>query len=239
MCEPLARWMVVLQSTIGPFACYRRGDIVCSTIRSTRTWEHDVLTALRPHMTPRTVFVDVGSNVGWYAYTVAQSHDVVAFEPFHKNLLLQNATRCLQPDRAARVRLLPYGLSDRAQTCDLFQQEDVNHGDTHTVCTDAQRAAFSRKGYKRLGRASYARLDDVAWPALLAAEKVVKVDIEGHEYDMLRGATRFLAEGTPPRAWYVEVFQLGDRKAKVVDLFRANGYELRSAPAANNYLFVR
>ena len=227
-------------SVLGPIACYTSGDIVCNTIRSSRTWETDVIEKLRPYMTPATTFVDVGSNVGWYAFTMARTHRVVAFEPFHKNIALQNATRCMHPRRADRIRLHPFGLSNRTEVCSLFQIPTVNHGDTHTACTTASRDAFASAKYEELGRSVVRRLDDVATDDLVRAEKVMKIDIEGHEYEMLLGATRFFSSAHAPRAIYMEVFQLGGRKEDAVRLLQERGYRLVTAnPDAPNYLFVR
>lgn len=227
-----------IKSDIGSIACYKTGDIVCDTIRKTRRWETEVKDALSPYMRPDTTFVDVGSNIGWYTFSFAKNYRVVAFEPFIKNIALQNATRCKHPKLAKNIELHEIGLSNTTQTCDLFQQEHVNHGDTHSVCDDAQRAAFFVKGYARLSWSRLYRLDDVASSALFQQHKVMKIDIEGHEYEMMLGATRFFAEGSPPQAVYVEVFQLGPKKRLLIAFLTQRGYILKSSIKAANYLFV-
>ena len=237
-------WAKVVPNTnIGSFACYKRGDIVCHHLAMNGHWEDEVIRLLEPFMGPDTIFVDVGSNVGWYSFSVAKTHRVVAFEPFLANLQLQNATRCLQPALARNIELHRHGLSNVSQVCDLYQVPDVNHGDTHSVCDEGARRFFEthkKYKYEKLGRSELSRLDDVASPSLFAADKVLKVDIEGHELEMFMGAPRFLsrAHGSPPKAVFVEVNQLGPKRQLLDNLLRATGYVLRGAPDTDNLLYV-
>jgi FkbM family methyltransferase len=229
----------VIGSILGHIACYKKGDIVCNTIRSTLQWEAGALDALTPYITPDTIMVDVGSNVGWYAFLAASRNiSVVAFEPFQYNLAIQNATRCMHPRLASRITLHPFGLSDQALHCSLHQQPAVNFGDTHTACDVPMREAFTKNGYVQLGESNMYRLDDIVTPALANARKVMKIDIEGHEYEMLSGARTFLCHAHAPKAVYMEVFQLAYKKKLAVDLLTSCGYTLVTSNLAEpNYLF--
>lgn len=238
LCNP-PEFGVFLVSILGKFACYASGDIVCSTIRASQRWETTAMDALHPYLDASTVFVDVGSNVGWYTFYMAQTHRVEAFEPFVKNLELQRATRCLHPDLSRNIRLHPFGLSNTTKHCSLFQNPTVNHGDTHTACGPAKQASFLLHGYQKLGTSIVRRLDDVASPMLVNARKVMKIDIEGHEYDMLLGAREFLCAPMAPVAIFMEVFQLGRKKEAAIDLLKSCGYRVATAnPSASDYLFV-
>jgi FkbM family methyltransferase len=198
------------------------------------------MNALGPYLDADTVFVDVGSNVGWYTFHMARTHKVEAFEPFLKNLQLQNTTRCLHPDLAQRIRLHPFGLSNTTKHCALFQIPTVNHGDTHTACDDSAKQAFRKNNYQKLGSSIVRRLDDVAGRRLMSARKVMKIDIEGHEYEMLLGARKFLCAPMAPVAIFMEMFQLGLKKQAAVDLLESCGYRVATAnPNAPDYLFVR
>ena len=76
-------------------AVRRGGDIVSNTIRTTGVWEVHPWKALKPFMSPQTVFVDIGANIGWHTLNLARrGHDVVAFEPFASNLAMLNASLC-------------------------------------------------------------------------------------------------------------------------------------------------
>lgn len=232
-------------SVIGKIACYSSGDIVCESIRISGQWDADVEKALKPYMTSETTFVDVGSNIGWYTFLMARTNPVVAYEPFLKNLQLQTATRCANGNLAQRIELHGYGLSDQTIHCDLYQIPTVNIGDTHSACDDETRKKLLKDGYQKLGESVVHRLDDVASERLMQAEKVMKIDIEGHEYEMLLGAKKFLTSHNPPKAIYMEMFLLDARiggktkKQLAIEFLAQCQYKLatidRNAP---NYLFV-
>mgnify|MGYP002878530285 CR=1 FL=1 len=100
--------------------------------------------------------------------------------------------------------------------------------------------ALIRKNYSKLGTSIVRRLDDVASPRLVNARKVMKIDIEGHEYEMLLGARKFLCAPMAPVAIFMEMFQLGLKKQAAVDLLESCGYRVATAdPNAPDYLFVR
>lgn len=237
----LPKFGVFLASVIGKFACYTSGDIVCNSIRTSGQWETAAIDALRPHMDADTLFVDVGANVGWYTFYMARTHQVEAFEPFSKNVALQKATQCAHPALAQNVTLHPFGLSNATMRCSLFQIPTVNHGDTHTACDPVAKRSFRNGlGYQNLGTSIVHRLDAVASERLRVARKVMKIDIEGHEHEMLLGARDFLCAPTAPVAIFMEVFQLGQRRRAAVDLLKSCGYRV-ATPNANapDYLFVR
>ena len=82
------------------------------------------------------------------------------------------------------------------------------------------------------------RLDDVASAQLLGSHKVVKMDVEGHEYEVLQGARRFFTEGSPPAAVLAEVFQLGPKLPKFNALMKEWNYTAFPAAVSGNSLFL-
>lgn len=250
-------------------AVYAKGDIVSAQIRRSGDWEPEIFPALSRFLPQESTreekptglapaFVDIGSNIGFHTFNWSRSHDVFAFEPFVKNLQLQNMTRCLNPQLARRIRLFPVGLAARASRCELYQQEEINIGDTHSVCGDDEaslakaRAPFLKARYAKLGESRTVTLDSLAPRSLYAREKVLKIDVEGYEYLALSGAERLMTIGRPPAAVHAEVFQLDDlgskrkEKATFFAMLGRWGYEPRDVlnpaarpqPNARDVLFV-
>ena len=220
---------------------YRKHDIVSDTISRSGSWEAHAHTALSPHMTPATVFVDIGANIGWYSMQFAKTHKVMAFEPFESNLRLFNATLCLNRELSNNIALFPHGLSDKEEHCDLHQIPNINFGDTVSACEDARKIALIQGGYKKLGTMHAYTLDSVAnaHPRLLGSRKVVKMDVEGYEYTIIRAAHNFFTTGQPPVAVYAEVFQLGSNKDAFFAKFNEWGYRTNALPSDNDALFVK
>lgn len=226
-------------------AVYKIGDIVSDAIRKTGSWETHPWKALQPFMSKDTTFVDIGANIGWYTVNLARHHNVVAFEPFKANLDTLAASLCANPSLKQRVKVMPHGLSHTERRCDLYQVPSVNFGDTVSACdgdgsaSDARREALQKNGYQKLGEMRAYPLDKVADQALLQSEKVVKMDVEGHEYEVILGAEKFFTSGNRPRAVYAEVFQLGDKRASFFEKMRLWGYETKAGATDNDALFVR
>ncbi|MDQ3296414.1 MAG: FkbM family methyltransferase [Myxococcota bacterium] len=140
------------------------------------------------------VFVDVGANIGYYTCMArAKSVHTIAIEPLDSNL------RVLYKNVAANgwrdgVEVFPVALSDVPGLLELY---GTNTG------------ASLIPGWA--GRASSnARLVPVSTLDALLASRfdgqrlLIKVDVEGVEHQVLRGATRTLAREPSPR-WIMEV----------------------------------
>jgi len=226
-------------------AVYKSGDIVSDAIRKTGSWETHPWKALQPFMSKGTTFVDIGANIGWYTVNLARHHPVVAFEPFKANLDLLGASLCANPALKSNVKVMAHGLSNSARRCDLYQVPSVNFGDTVSACdgdgsaSDERRAALAKNGYQKLGEMKAYPLNEVVDAALLEADKVVKMDVEGHEHEVILGAETFFTQGKPPRAVYAEVFQLGDKRSAFFAKMKEWGYETKAGEKDNDALFVR
>ncbi len=235
-------------------AVYSQGDIVSNTIMRQGEWEGMVEGALKPYLTEGVALVDIGSNIGYHTFAFARTNDVFAFEPFAKNLALQNITRCLNPQLAARIRTIPLALSYRNETCELHQDTRVNIGDTVTLCGDgaaelaAARAAFRQRSpiyrsFQALGTTRAVTLDSIAPTlGLLERRKVVKIDVEGYEANAMRGARHFMTQGIPPIAVHAEVNLMSSRdKADFLKMMSRWGYTHTGVaqPSPSDILFVQ
>ena len=144
------------------------------------------------------VFVDVGANVGLYTCLAAsKGRSVVAIEPLASNLrfLYQN----VQNSDVKGVEVFPIGLSSSpglgnlggigAQASFLPNWATEGWGFNkyvHTVCP-------------------MSTLDIVLGNRFSGRQILVKIDVEGFEFDVLMGATATL-EMSPKPVWIVECF---------------------------------
>lgn len=184
-----------MRSTI---AVYKSGDIVSNTIKASGVWEAKQLKRILRELHTRgqnVTFVDIGANIGWFALNVAAAgYRVIAVEPFEKNLQLLNWSTWAN-DLRDKILIIPSGLSNKRQTCDLYQQPRRNIGDTHSVCDEKSRVSFKKKKYVKLSSASFERAD--AMSALTLCHSVVKIDVEGYEPLVWEGADKKLRECGP------------------------------------------
>lgn len=170
--------------------------------------------------------VDVGANVGLFTLlAAAKGVPVTAVEPSPKNLDV--LYRNLRSNNLS-AEVLPVALSDRAGLADLF---------------GAGQGASLRQGWGGM-ESTYKTtvpvhtLDGLMTDRLTGSRLLIKVDAEGAELPILKGAARLVAANPRP-AWMVEVGLTENFKGKVnpdfeaiFDLFWAAGYTATCVEAA-------
>jgi FkbM family methyltransferase len=169
--------------------------------------QHAVARALKPGM----VFFDVGAHVGFYtllASVLVNDGRVFAFEPLERNAaLLEKHVRL---NGITNVTLFRLAVGDRPGTA-RFQ-----------VGRSSSMGKLSADGGLPVEVAS---LDDLHARGVIPAPDVVKIDVEGAEALVLRGASRLLSEGRPVLFLATHGRQV---HGECLDFLRARGYTCRT-----------
>jgi FkbM family methyltransferase len=178
-------------------------------IRSQGVWEADVMKLLARWLKPGSLFVDVGANVGFHAVFAAElGAQVVAVEPvpWTLELLRANVWR-----HGARVEVVEAAATDAAGIVRMGLDAAHRSG-----------AQIARGGVE----VRAAPLDELVPDS---AVDVLKVDVEGAEPLVLRGARAILAR-SPLLAAIVEFRDEphvgGDSPADVLAFYESLGFEL-------------
>jgi FkbM family methyltransferase len=154
-----------------------------SVMWATGRVELTVQRALAALLVPGSVCFDVGANVGFYtilaARLVGPEGRVVAFEPHPENV--KALERNVAANGLANVVVVPKAVSSRSGAARL------THGDRATA------RLHDGPGHDVRTIALDEFVDEHA--ALVPA--VVKIDVEGHELDVLEGARRTLGSARP------------------------------------------
>jgi FkbM family methyltransferase len=164
---------VRVQTDVGELWLPADDRVILPYMKSAGTWEPSEAALLRSLLGPRSRFLDVGANVGYFSALVARcspegSIDAVEPEPRNVSLLRFNLWAL-----APHARIWPLGLGVRRGVVGL-RVEAGNAGNT-AVDDDAA-------GATRL--AALVRGDE-----LFAGQRfdVIKVDVQGYELDVLQG----------------------------------------------------
>ena len=173
-------------------------------------YEHDLLDLIRRIPLKRGAIVDVGANIGNHSvfFALLMGRATHAFEVSPSNLtVLRNNVEL--NGVADLVQIHEYGLFSENTTCSIVENPE-NMGQTHigAVGPDAENVIELK------------RLDGVMDDD--EAISLLKIDVEGAELDVLKGAVATLSRCEP--ICVVEV-QPGPELAQVADFFTENGYQ--------------
>jgi FkbM family methyltransferase len=179
--------------------------------------EYDVTQFVFSHLSPGDVFLDVGSHAGLYALLsskkVGLNGKVVCFEPNPINLILFKLN--IKLNKLENIIVIPKAVADRPSKITLFYSEHK------TGLT----SAFG-KGGKRI-EVEAVTIDDVVTDLTLNSIKIIKVDTEGMDLKVLRGAL-----GTLKKTQYVITEQ---NTHNIRRLLKDNGFKL-STLSPSGYL---
>ncbi len=173
-------------------AKFRGSEFIEKRLKS-QTWEAP-LPIILMGMVGRTkgIFVDVGGNYGVYTILAGLTRadvEIHTFEPFREavDLLHQNAAL---NGITERVTIHDVALSDSAGQAKLHFP-DPSHG---LLETSASLEAEFRKEVAGYLHVETRTLDSYSFDQPIS---VVKIDVEGHEHAVIKGARRMLVEDRP------------------------------------------
>jgi FkbM family methyltransferase len=159
-------------------------------------WEPDATAAIRPYLRTGSTVVDVGANVGYFSLLAATAvgpggavHAVEAL-PSTVDLLRRN----LALNGTANVVVHPVAVGDRPGEVEMFKASESFIGSSST-----------HSGEVSEGRVPRVTLDDLLAGVGGAEVTLLKIDVEGDEESVLRGATRLLGQMRPSSAALVEL----------------------------------
>lgn len=144
--------------------------------------EREVLVDLTSKIQEKGVFYDIGANVGLYSCVVANAGcSVYSFEPhptnadrLRKNLELNKRT----------LAVFQLALSDKTGTLELASEGEEPGLGEHSLDTGMSGSNFS---------VTVNRLDDLRESEDIPPPNAVKIDVEGAELDVIRGAMETLS----------------------------------------------
>jgi FkbM family methyltransferase len=138
--------------------------------------------------------VDVGAHVGLTAlYCAGRVDRVTAFEPSPVNLGFLEANIALNPGLADRIRVQPCGLGARDEEVTLYAK---SLGDSGTSIHELVERAQMMRG-RPLATAWLQAADPTLRALGVGRRTLVKIDIEGAEYQVVPALAGLLAEAQP------------------------------------------
>ncbi len=197
-------------------------DLIQSIIVDKRNFfDYGTLRELQPYIKKNPVILDIGANIGNHSvYWALESSTkrIYSFEPIKEtfNILKKNVEI---NGLSNKIKIFNVGLSNQKINGSISFFDHTNIGGTH-VKQDPK------------GNLSLDKLDNIK-----IEEDVVdfiKIDVEGHELEVLQGAKETLLKYKP--VIFIETFP--DKKPKVHKYLIDLGYRLEKSLRDNNYLYL-
>ncbi len=185
--------------------------------------EVDVLRELLPQ---HDRFIDIGANIGFYSCLARQmGKPVVAIEPLAENVSFLLGNLCANGWHDTEIVVA--GLGDNVGIAEIFGSDT---------------AASLLPGWGSRSEGSFLRerivlttLDSILAHRFPDERFLIKVDVEGGEFNLLKGAMKTLSRAPAP-TWMIEICLSenfpGGRNPRYVDtfdLFFEHGYQAKTA----------
>jgi FkbM family methyltransferase len=210
-------------------------DLVQLRIAVQGEWEPGTWRAISEHIGPGKVFVDVGAHVGYFSLKAAKAVGpqgrVLAVEPNPETLKVLRAN--VEANRDAMITVYPVACSESDGFLDLFAAARANTGASSLSKANAMHYGPVVNSYHVPTR----RLDDLVRDSGVTRVDFVKIDVEGAELLVLKGAVATLDKFHPVLTIEMEPEQLKSMGATTDDvkqLLSAHGYALRHTYGSEN-----
>jgi FkbM family methyltransferase len=210
-------------------------DLVSESILWSGQWESKTWHALEPYLPPGGTFIDVGAHIGWYslkaAHVLGPKGRVIAVEP-NRETLLRLRDNIRASGAGAVILVAPVACFDSETTLTFYAAPRVNTGRSSLSLANASEQGSVAASYPVPAR----RLDDIVREAGATRVNAIKIDVEGAEFQVLKGAAETLDRYRP--AVSVEVIDaqlksMGASAKEVMTFMQSHGYTTKQYEEEN------
>ena len=176
-------------------------------------WDGWMRKDLEKYYKEGTEILDIGANIGYNSLMFSDYGPVCAFEPmFHKIVNLNTKNNKLKHE----IKVYPIALSDKSKKVHMYIPNKVktsglrNYGGTSMYKT----AGFDDQTKTEV---ECHKLDDM----YTGTPSIIKVDVEGHELEVLKGAENTIRKYMP--TLLIEIFNF--ENSEVAKYIKTLGYD--------------
>lgn len=202
-------------------------DLIQSYLYYFGVWEPHTTRWIEKTLKEGDVFIDVGANIGYYSLLasklVGSSGSVVAIEaaPWIHALAVAH----LKLNGCTNVRAVSVAASAKRGRLRVYPGPEENLGNTTTVPRDGESVEVDALP-----------LSDILTEREISAARIVKIDVEGAERDVMQGLIPILARLRPDAEILIEI---AGPASEIFDAMRSHGYlaySMRNDYTARDYL---
>jgi len=227
-------WTIFLVNGKKVKTCVRKNDVKTLQFALSYQWHSPAINEIewqicknQPDGTP---WIDIGANLGLRSLVaLSEGRPVYFFEP-NDDLNEVNKERC-KLNEFVNYTFYDIGLSSKEGRAS-FYIDDSSYSSSLIKSHVAQ---------KKLDRKVIIKTDTL--DAVFEKEihkfntAFVKIDVEGHEYAVLQGATKFIKKVEP--TLLIEISEKGENFDNIYKMMRENGYEIFQVRYLRNGKFLK
>lgn len=210
------------------FHVSNKQDVVCRALYSTGVYDLIVTETIWRLLSPGDTAVDVGANIGYMASIMAakvcDKGKVYCFEPNIDvfNDLQQNINTWKSKLNWDQIKAYPLALSDKSGKGTLIVP-DKNRGEAYVVQQPQQFDCCLNQIDVKVKNIQFDTLDSLMNLSIHSDISVLKLDVEGHEFEVLQGAKNSLKQKKIKNLLFEEhsVFP-----SPVTELLESSGYKI-------------
>ena len=171
-------------------------EYISRAISNGHEWDGWMRSDIEKYYKDGTDILDIGANIGYNSLMFSDYGPVYSFEPiFHKIVTLNAENNKIKHP----INISPIALSDKEQTVDMYIPNRVeknglrNYGGT---------SMYKTVGFDETTKTTVQchKLDDI----YEGRPSVIKIDVEGHELEVLKGAENTIKKYMP--TLLIEIF---------------------------------
>lgn len=212
---------------------FSASDIVSDYIIRTGEWETPLVNQIAAKLdqakaagNPSPLFLDVGSNIGWFTLNMAaRGYKVFAVDAMQRNGEILKSSLCLNPTLVPLVTFFNVALSNEPRAC-IVSSKTHNRGNGVIECGNGR----DDRPQQSLVPGNVVRqsVDMVLLGEYIDdAIEVMKIDVEGHELFAMRGGAELFKQH---KVKYIisEISALRQNDANYIQQLFAWGYKISS-----------
>jgi FkbM family methyltransferase len=163
----------------------------------TGSWDYDILKQLLKILMPNDVVLDIGANIGFYSIALGLQlkklggGKLYSFEPVQPNFL-RLKHQIAQNDLEQIISLFNLALGNEEGEISLYMRSDNNSSTGNAFCVGDNENKLKANYSSRL-----TKLDTFAKENGIDRCNLIKVDIEGGEFNFFGGGENFITKTRP------------------------------------------